>query len=565
MWRRKELKRQGKKLFFRNWLTIVSVCFLLAFTGAEFADSVSFIHDFDLDNMRSDSEVVVQSVNLSNWDIFLQWLEIDPEDGTHPLWLAVDQNIKPYFDGLTQPFSAFFAFLYRSEFVGWTGLTLAILGVVISLWFMIWVASVLTVGARRFFLECRVRDNISLRAVWSPFGRGRWWNTTKGILLKNVYLLLWALTIVGFPIKFYSYRMTPYLLAENPNLSPKEAITLSRRMMQGQKWRCFLVDLTLFLQWTLLPLLLLSIGSVAATLAIGNSELVAALSSCLFCLLKLFFLNGYRVGIYTQLYVILRQSQLEQDPETKEFFCIPEFGEAFLDGPKEKKQKAPEQAIQDPVFHYAYQHKLDYNRHYGIQHLILLFFAFAFVGWAWEVTLHIVKEGIFVNRGTMYGPWLPIYGVGGALALVLLKRLFKHPPLTFVVSMVLCSIIEYFASWYLEFTHGIRWWDYSGYFMNLNGRICLEGAVVFGLGCCVVAYLAGPMLAKGIDKMPVGYRLTLCGVLLSLFAVDAAYAHFHPNAGKGITDYDNWKQTSALPIPQKELPASLDAVSHELR
>ena len=65
MWRRKELKRQGKKLFFRNWLTIVSVCFLLAFTGAEFADSVSFIHDFDLDNMRSDSEVVVQSVNLS--------------------------------------------------------------------------------------------------------------------------------------------------------------------------------------------------------------------------------------------------------------------------------------------------------------------------------------------------------------------------------------------------------------------------------------------------------------------------------------------------------------------
>ena len=213
MWRRKELKRQGKKLFFRNWLAIVSVCFLLAFTGAEFADSVSFIHDFDLDNMRSDSEVVVQSVNLSNWDIFLQWLEIDPEDGTHPLWLAADQNIKPYFDGLTQPFSAFFAFLYRSEFVGWTGLTLAILGVVISLWFMIWVASVLTVGARRFFLECRVRDNISLRAVWSPFGRGRWWNTTKGILLKNVYLLLWALTIVGFPIKFYSYRMTPYLLA----------------------------------------------------------------------------------------------------------------------------------------------------------------------------------------------------------------------------------------------------------------------------------------------------------------------------------------------------------------
>lgn len=62
--------------------------------------------------------------------------------------------------------------------------------------------------------------------------------------------------------------------------------------------------------------------------------------------------------------------------------------------------------------------------------------------------------------------------------------------------MVVCSIIEYFASWYLEKAHGIRWWDYSGYFMNLNGRICLEGAVVFGLACCLVVYFVGPLLGS---------------------------------------------------------------------
>ena len=62
--------------------------------------------------------------------------------------------------------------------------------------------SALTVGARRFFLESRVRDNISIAAMFTPFYRGSWWNVTKGMLLRSVYTILWACTIIGFPIKF---------------------------------------------------------------------------------------------------------------------------------------------------------------------------------------------------------------------------------------------------------------------------------------------------------------------------------------------------------------------------
>ena len=55
----------------------------------------------------------------------------------------------------------------------------------------------------------------------------------------------------------------------------------------------------------------------------------------------------------------------------------------------------------------------DYHRNYTLMTYILLFFIFAFIGWIWEVGIHIVEDGVFVNRGTMFGPWLPIYGFGG--------------------------------------------------------------------------------------------------------------------------------------------------------
>ena len=77
--------------------------------------------------------------------------------------------------------------------------------------------------------------------------------------------------------------------------------------------------------------------------------------------------------------------------------------------------------------------------------------------------------------------------------------------------------------------------------MNLNGRICLEGAVIFGLACCAVVYFAGPLLGGLIDKLSPAAQNTLCAVLVALFAADAVYSHFHPNQGAGITDYNDWQ------------------------
>ena len=84
----------------------------------------------------------------------------------------------------------------------------------------------------------------------------------------------------------------------------------------------------------------------------------------------------------------------------------------------------------------------------------------------------------------------------------------------------------------------MRWWDYSGYFMNFQGRICLEGLVVFALGGCAAVYLVAPSLDHLFCKIPVKIKKIICVVLVVLFVADMVYSAFVPNIGEGITDND---------------------------
>lgn len=114
------------------------------------------------------------------------------------------------------------------------------------------------------------------------------------------------LTIVGFPIKYYAYRMVPYILAENPQATPSEAILLSRQMMAGQKWRCFVLDLTFILHWSFLPTLLANILGFIIGLATSTLPLCQTLANVAVGVLGLLFVNGYKSTTYTALYIALR-------------------------------------------------------------------------------------------------------------------------------------------------------------------------------------------------------------------------------------------------------------------
>ena len=172
---------------------------------------------------------------------------------------------------------------------------------------------------------------------------------------------------------------------------------------------------------------------------------------------------------------------------------------------------------------------------HSFDYYVLLFFLLAFIGWLWEVALFLVTDHAWINRGVYRGPYLPIYGAGGILLCFLLRRLKRHPALVFLISVVICSVLEYFTSFFLEMLWGIRWWDYSGHFLNLQGRICLAGAMIFGLGGTFLVCLFQPLYEKWYHKLPKTWRLGLMLGLLAVFVLDATYAAIRPNLGEGIS------------------------------
>ncbi len=105
-------------------------------------------------------------------------------------------------------------------------------------------------GCQRFFLV-----NCEEKAGLGELGYGfkhNYISVVKTMLLRDIYLFLWTcLFIIPGLIKIYSYRLVPYILSEYPGMGANAAITLSRRMMDGNKWKTFVFDLS-FIGWYLL-------------------------------------------------------------------------------------------------------------------------------------------------------------------------------------------------------------------------------------------------------------------------------------------------------------------------
>ena len=125
-----------------------------------------------------------------------------------------------------------------------------------------------------------------------------------------------------------------------------------------------------------------------------------------------------------------------------------------------------------------------------IYYYFLLFLIYSFIGWLIEVIGKLIEKHKFINRGFLIGPICPIYGHGCILMILTLSR-YKDNPLTlFIYAIFICSLLEYFTSYFMEKIFKARWWDYSTKRFNLNGRICAETMIPFGiLGTLVICVI----------------------------------------------------------------------------
>lgn len=605
MMKRKELKKKARQSVKKHYGILFVVCLIASFLCTEFTYSLDFLRQHKVsvsegtensENRETLSTGAATGNHTAAYMVeMLQALSGDFDSAQKTAQSITDEEVQKTKSGESNPvlgrsrgvFASFvngmtsgsivITIMKAAQIVGMAAdVILAvsiILALLVAFWVWFFLINMYQAVSRRIFLESHVYEKVTIQRMFVFLRVKRWRNVSVVMFMKSLFYTLWSLTIVGAIIKRYSYYMVPYIVAENPDIHWKDAITLSRKMMQGHKIECFTYELS-FIPWNILGFFTLGIVS-------------------------LFYVNPYKIATYSEYYAQLRALAKEQEiagshlmndtylfekadtavlveayQDIMELTKIQEekisltgfrkfvanvFGITIINRKDEEKYEANEerklkiQSVKEILAGRSYPGRLSviqenqknprveqihYLRHYSIPSLILLFFIFSFIGWTWEVSLHLITDGVFVNRGVLHGPWLPIYGTGGVLILIILNKLREKPILEFFATVILCGFVEYFTAYYLEITHGgQKWWDYSGYFLNLHGRICAEGLLVFGIGGMAIVYAAAPLLDNYLRRIKYRYAVPLCIILLIAFSSDQIYSKKHPNMGKGITDY----------------------------
>ncbi len=210
MWSISDLKARGKDAFMRNYWKSVLVSFILTF--------------------------VLGSATVTGRITF---------DGTD-MWDEITYNAS----------SVISDFSYYLHHVNWLPFAIAVglLGMVASLASLvirIFLLAPLEVGGCRFFLE-NAYEPARIERITFAFTNGNYLKTVGALFMRNLLIILWSLLlIIPGIIKAYEYRMVPYLLADSPQLTTREAFQISKDLMNGQKMNAFVLDLS-FIGWYIL-------------------------------------------------------------------------------------------------------------------------------------------------------------------------------------------------------------------------------------------------------------------------------------------------------------------------
>lgn len=150
----------------------------------------------------------------------------------------------------------------------------------------------------------------------------------------------------------------------------------------------------------------------------------------------------------------------------------------------------------------------------------LYFFIYSIIGWIAEMIYCRLYDGKWSSRGFFFGPYCPIYGFGGLIVIIFLYPFVDNPIVIFLLGMILTSMLEYITSYLMEKLFNAKWWDYSNYKFNINGRICLVNAIEFGILGLALAYLIHPNIEKLVILMPQNIIYIIDVIILVILTID---------------------------------------------
>ena len=150
----------------------------------------------------------------------------------------------------------------------------------------------------------------------------------------------------------------------------------------------------------------------------------------------------------------------------------------------------------------------------------ILFIIYSFLGWVVEVINCSIVEKKVVNRGFLISPICPIYGCGAILITLVLSNYKDDWFVVFCMAVILCGLLEYFTSWIMEKLFHARWWDYSHNKFNINGRVCLETMIPFGILGLVIIYVLNPLFYNLLSYIPSNVSNIISLLLFILLIAD---------------------------------------------
>lgn len=158
---------------------------------------------------------------------------------------------------------------------------------------------------------------------------------------------------------------------------------------------------------------------------------------------------------------------------------------------------------------------------YTVCLVFLLFLCYAIIGWMIEcLCVSFMNKKIVLDRGFLIGPYCPIYGYGGVFMYLFLTRYQNDSITLFILAAVGASILEYVTSYLMEKIFKARWWDYSDRRFNVEGRICLGNAVLFGILGLVFIYILNPYLLKILREIPENILIVISIISFIIFLAD---------------------------------------------
>lgn len=497
-----------------NYQHMVAVCFLIALLTTSYAMSTIVLQQYrpgrqtaavqkNSDEVETNSDIISETFSrLFDYEA----LQTDSVQ-------TAGQMINAY----TSSQSIFFSMLNTVNELIADSLSLPFLllltGTLAHIIYRIFGQNILLIGQARFFLETRVYHETRINKIFFLYKLNYIFRPAWTMLCRNVYQFCWNLTIVGGIIKYYEYSMIPFILAENPSVSRKDAFFLSRKLMDHNKWNLFLLHLS-FIGWELLSLLT-------------------------FGLLDFLYLNPYKTGTDAEFYMALRKNYIRTRSARYELFNDP-----LLEGALSEDELLIQKALYDdsegpytkiayfaprqyPVFLYSIQPPLravksaiEPKVNYKPLTYLTLFFVFSILGWIAESAVYLIQDGILLNRSFLHGPWVPLYGVCGVLTLFLLKRMTSKPIRVYCLCAVIYALVSYLFDTVVYTALNRTPERHLSYFLQSGVMPFIGDTLILGLIGCFSLYYLAPKWNEFSRKIPRWFQISCCIVLILLSAAD---------------------------------------------